>query len=239
MTECPHTRVCFQWLSCDALVALPFHLCSNTVCSCVLWDFGLLSIYYFSRPFFFVYCLHSLWIKYITHFPLGKKFPLFYDLLLPYSHLFLALIVQEFSNPLSIFFSSSMSLRFSLNSSPIKGIIFQSLNQFESKSFSTPWIVAHQAPLSVGFPRQEYWSGLPLPSPGIFQTQGSNWVSWVGRQFLYHWATRKAPSKELFSLKVSVTTWIQNTMNTFNLFSPFISACYLYHWIIMQSISSW
>ena len=30
----------------------------------------------------------------------------------------------------------------------------------------TPWTVAHQTPLSVGFPRQEYWSGLPFPSPG-------------------------------------------------------------------------
>ena len=30
---------------------------------------------------------------------------------------------------------------------------------------ATPWTVAHQAPLSMGFPRQEYWSGLPLPSP--------------------------------------------------------------------------
>jgi len=30
-------------------------------------------------------------------------------------------------------------------------------------SFVTPWTVAHQAPLSVGFPRQEYWSGLPFP----------------------------------------------------------------------------
>ena len=29
-----------------------------------------------------------------------------------------------------------------------------------------PWTVAHQAPLSMGFPRQEYWSGLPFPSPG-------------------------------------------------------------------------
>ena len=28
-----------------------------------------------------------------------------------------------------------------------------------------PWTVAHQAPLSKGFSRQEYWSGLPLPSP--------------------------------------------------------------------------
>ena len=30
----------------------------------------------------------------------------------------------------------------------------------------TLWTVAHQAPLSMGFPRQEYWSGLPFPSPG-------------------------------------------------------------------------
>ena len=29
----------------------------------------------------------------------------------------------------------------------------------------TPWTVAHQAPLSMGFSRQEYWSGVPLPSP--------------------------------------------------------------------------
>ena len=33
-------------------------------------------------------------------------------------------------------------------------------------SFVTPWIVARQAPLSMGFSRQEYWSGLPFPSPG-------------------------------------------------------------------------
>ena len=32
--------------------------------------------------------------------------------------------------------------------------------------FVTPWTVARQASLSMGFPRQEYWSGLPLPSPG-------------------------------------------------------------------------
>ena len=31
--------------------------------------------------------------------------------------------------------------------------------------FTTPWTAAHQAPLSMGFSRQEYWSGLPLPSP--------------------------------------------------------------------------
>ena len=32
--------------------------------------------------------------------------------------------------------------------------------------FVTPWTVAYQAPRSMGFSRQEYWSGLPFPSPG-------------------------------------------------------------------------
>ena len=32
--------------------------------------------------------------------------------------------------------------------------------------FETPWSVAHQAPLSMEFSRQEYWSGLPCPPPG-------------------------------------------------------------------------
>ena len=35
-----------------------------------------------------------------------------------------------------------------------------------SDSFVTPWTVAHQAPLFMGFPRQRYWNGLPFPSPG-------------------------------------------------------------------------
>ena len=36
----------------------------------------------------------------------------------------------------------------------------------------TPWTVAHQAPLSMGFSRQEYWSGLPFPSPGDLSDPG-------------------------------------------------------------------
>ena len=44
--------------------------------------------------------------------------------------------------------------------------------------FATPWTVAHQAPLLVGFPRQEYWSGLPFPS------SGSNCVTLI--QFIYN-----------------------------------------------------
>ena len=36
----------------------------------------------------------------------------------------------------------------------------------------TPWTVAHKAPLSMGFPRQEYWSGLPFPYPGDLPNPG-------------------------------------------------------------------
>ena len=38
--------------------------------------------------------------------------------------------------------------------------------------FATPWTVAHQAPLSMEFSRQEYWSGLPFPSPGDLRKPG-------------------------------------------------------------------
>ena len=38
--------------------------------------------------------------------------------------------------------------------------------------FVTPWTVAHQDPLSMGFSRQEYWSGLPFPSPGDLPDPG-------------------------------------------------------------------
>ena len=44
--------------------------------------------------------------------------------------------------------------------------------QVKSDSFMTPWTVACQAPLSMRFPRQEYWSGLPFPSPGDLPNPG-------------------------------------------------------------------
>ena len=42
-----------------------------------------------------------------------------------------------------------------------------------SDSLRPPWTGAHQAPLSVGFPRQEYWSGLLFPSPGGLPDPGN------------------------------------------------------------------
>ena len=38
--------------------------------------------------------------------------------------------------------------------------------------YAAPWAVAHQAPLSMGFSRQEYWSGLPGPPPGDLPNPG-------------------------------------------------------------------
>ena len=38
--------------------------------------------------------------------------------------------------------------------------------------FASPWTVAHQAPLSMEFSRQEYWSGLPFPTPGYLPNPG-------------------------------------------------------------------
>ena len=46
-----------------------------------------------------------------------------------------------------------------------------------SNSFATPWMVAPQDPLSVGFSRQEYWSGLPFPSPGDLPHPGTEFGS--------------------------------------------------------------
>ena len=58
--------------------------------------------------------------------------------------------------------------------------------------FVTLWSVAHQAPLSMGFSRQEHWSGLPCSPPGDLPDPGISYIcisyiSCIGRQLLYHW----------------------------------------------------
>ena len=65
-------------------------------------------------------------------------------------------------------------------------------------TFATPWTVAQRAPLSTAFPRQEYWSGLPFPSPGDLPDPGIK--PCIGRQILYHWATREASMKRCSTL---------------------------------------
>ena len=63
----------------------------------------------------------------------------------------------------------------------------------------TPWTVAYQAPPSMGFSRQEYWSGLPFPSPGgSSRPRDQTWVSCIpGRRFNL-WATREALPSSIY-----------------------------------------
>ena len=74
--------------------------------------------------------------------------------------------------------------------------------------FEIPWTVAHQAPLSMGFSRQEYWSGLPFPSPGELPDPGIEPESLVspslaGRFFTpgATWATVPGVAKSWTRLK--------------------------------------
>ena len=84
--------------------------------------------------------------------------------------------------------------------------------------FVTLWTVAHQAPQSMGFSRQEYWSGLPCPS-----SRGSSWsrdwtciscVSCIAGEFFTCWAIREAPNMCISSVqwlscvRLFATPWI-------------------------------
>ena len=61
--------------------------------------------------------------------------------------------------------------------------------------FATLWTIAHQAPRSIGFSRQEYCSGLPFASPGDLPNpviKPVSHVSCISRQVLYHYTTWEA-----------------------------------------------
>ena len=59
----------------------------------------------------------------------------------------------------------------------------------------TPWTVACQAPLSVGFPSQEYWSGLPFPPPGNLSDPGVEPASPVSSALTGRFFTAELPGK--------------------------------------------
>ena len=66
-----------------------------------------------------------------------------------------------------------------------------------SDSFAPPWTVAQNAPLSIRFPEQEYWRGLPFPSPGDLPDPGIKPRSQaVEGEFL----TTEPPGKPLYTL---------------------------------------
>ena len=83
-----------------------------------------------------------------------------------------------------------------------------------SNSLVTPWTVGHQAPLSMGLPKQEYWSGLPFPSPGDLPDPGIK-LALAGRFF-----TTEPPGKPWMGFSsVQLLSHVQ-------LFAtPWIAAC--------------
>ena len=77
--------------------------------------------------------------------------------------------------------------------------------------FVTPWTVAHQAPLSMQFSKQKYWSKLPFPTPGDLPDPGIKPASFVifcvGRHIFTTEPPRK-PNLSEFTCKLGVLTCI-------------------------------
>ena len=100
-----------------------------------------------------------------------------------------------------------------------------------SNSLATPWTVALQAPLSVGFPRQEYWSGLPFPSPGDLPEPG---IKLEAPALAGGFFTTEPPGKPLYVLHAvcSVVQLCPTLFNPVDCCPPGSSL----HWIILARI---
>ena len=68
--------------------------------------------------------------------------------------------------------------------------------------FATPWTVARQVPLSMEFSRQEYWSGLPFPSPGNLPDPGIEPRSLASPALAGGFFTTAPPGKPEFLIKL-------------------------------------
>ena len=78
--------------------------------------------------------------------------------------------------------------------------------------FEKPWTVAHQAGLSMGFFRQEYWSGLPFPSPRNLPHPGTELVPPVlAGEFL----NTEPPTKPFLQLFLLFVSWNADLMGGF------------------------
>ena len=82
------------------------------------------------------------------------------------------------------------------------------------RPFSTPWTAAYQAPLSMGFSRQKYWSGLPLPSPKCYNGQYQTYAWVVKRRTVYSYSFRQVPNVFIIckNKKVSIRTALFQTI---------------------------
>ena len=91
-------------------------------------------------------------------------------------------------------------------------------------SFATPWTVANQAPLSMGFFRQEYWSGLPCPPSGDLPYPGMETTSPVSLALAGGFFTTKAPRKPYHNtyLLTSEAARLHNLFTPLSVFGLFL-----------------
>ena len=75
--------------------------------------------------------------------------------------------------------------------------------------FATPWTVAYQAPPSIAFSRQEYWSGLPFPSPGDLPDPG---IEPGSPSFQADALTSEPPGKPITYIYFKV--WVETLFST-------------------------
>ena len=78
--------------------------------------------------------------------------------------------------------------------------------------FATPWTVAHRAALSMGFSRQEYWSGLPFPLPGDLPGLGTEASCLMTPALAGRFFTTEPPGKPL----VPVSLFIKGSLEDSN-----------------------
>ena len=107
--------------------------------------------------------------------------------------------------------------------------------------FEIPWTLALQAPLSLGFSRHEYWSGLPCPPPGIFLTQGTSphllhLFHWQGSLSLHH--LYQSSNMEMLVTTHSVChNWATTLYNSVNhILHPVSSHLLLSNMIQLQNV---
>ena len=73
--------------------------------------------------------------------------------------------------------------------------------------FATLWTVAHQVPQSMGFSRQEYWSGLPCPPPGDLLNSGIKPVSLLSPALAGSFFTTSATWEALVNMYIHLITY--------------------------------
>ena len=75
--------------------------------------------------------------------------------------------------------------------------------------FATPWTGARQAPLSMGFSRQAYWSGLPRPPPGDLPDPGTEPTSLMSPVFAGEFHTTNATWEAQYHILASFNSWLK------------------------------